>query len=92
MPKVKNKLEYRPNIPSSGNKHSTCGKVHPSYSHGDGGNIRTEPHNALYYCPEKEDIPNPMHGSEFAVHIITCVFVIIDLQEKCIIKSKKKHF
>ena len=54
MQKVKNKLEYRPNIPSSGNKHSTCGKVHPSYSHGDGGNIRTEPHNALYYCPEKK--------------------------------------
>ena len=82
MPKVKNKLEYRPNVPSSGNKHSTCGKVHSSYSHGDGGNIRTEPHNALYYCPEKKDIPNPMHGSEFAVHIITCVFCYHRLTRK----------
>ena len=53
MPKIKGKLEYRPNVPSDGNIRSTCGKVHPTYSHGDGGAIRTEPHEAIYYCPRK---------------------------------------
>lgn len=49
MPKIKGKLEYRPNVPSDGNKDSTCEKVHPTYSHGEGGSIRTEQHDALYY-------------------------------------------
>ena len=40
MPKVKAMLEYRPNVPSGGNKDSTCGNVYPTYSHGGGGAMR----------------------------------------------------
>ena len=86
MPKVKGRLEDRPNVPSDGNKDSTCGKVHPNYSHGDGGAIRTTPQEAIYYCPEKansqEPTPNPMHGSEFAIHLKTCTFCYHRLTKK----------
>ena len=51
---------------------STCQKVHPKYSHGPGSDIETTPKDRLYYCPDKKDVPNPMHGSEFRQHVLNC--------------------
>ena len=53
-------------------KKSTCRKIHPKYTHGKGEEIATAPSDRLYYCPDKGDVPNPMHGSEFQQHIKTC--------------------
>lgn len=67
MSKIKGLRECKPNVSSAGNKNSTCGKVHPTYSQGDGGCMRTETQNTLCYCPEKQDTPNLIHGSEFKI-------------------------
>ena len=51
---------------------STCDQVHPGYTHGKGDEIATTPTERLYWCPDKKDVPNPMHGSEFRHHLRTC--------------------
>ena len=82
MPKSKCKSEHKSNIPSTDGENSTCGEVYPTYSHRDGGSIRTDPYNTLYYCPAKCDVPNSMHGAESRIDLKTCIFCYHRLTKK----------
>ena len=57
MPKNKGKSEHKPNVSSTDGKNSTCSEIHPTYTHGNAGCIRTDPYNALYFCPESREVP-----------------------------------
>ena len=76
------KSEHKPNVSSTDGKNSTCSEIHPTYTHGNAGCIRTGQYNASYFCPEFLEVPNPMHGAEFQIHIRTCTFCYHRLTKK----------
>ena len=78
MPKSKCKSEHKSRFSSKDGKNSTCSEIHPTYSDGVWGCIRTDQYNILYFCPESREVPNPMHGAEFQIHVKCALFTIID--------------
>ena len=82
MTKSKDESEHKQNVSSAEVTNSTCSEVHPKYTHGNAACIRKDPYNALYFCPESRQVPNPMHGAEFKVHIRKCTFCCHRLTKK----------
>ena len=89
MAKRKSKSEHKPNVSCTEVKHSTCSEIHLKCAHENAGCIKTDPYNALYFCPESREVPNPMHGTEFQIHIKTCIFCYHRLTRNFIIKSNE---
>lgn len=84
-------VETRKPKPRGPETENTCGKVHRHYWHGNNSTqgIAHEPQDALYYCTDTLDCPNPMHGSEYARHLKLAFLAITDSRNICTLELTK---